>query len=229
MSHALLFDYGGTLDTHGRHWARVLWEAYQEAGVACAEEDFREAYVSVERRLGRESIITPRDTFRDVLVCKVHLQMQLLGLGAVSSGMERLVVDYCDAYARRCTAQSADVLSRLHVHYPLVLVSNFYGNLRAVLSDYALLPLFDDIVESAAVGLRKPDPAIWRLAVERQHLAPAQCTVIGDSLKNDILPAHTLGIPTIWYQGQGWEHAETAPFPCPTIRQLDEIPRFCPR
>ena len=38
---AYLFDYGGTLDTGGCHWGKVLWYAWQEVGVPVDEERFR--------------------------------------------------------------------------------------------------------------------------------------------------------------------------------------------
>ncbi|MDE5675782.1 MAG: hypothetical protein K2I44_10640 [Muribaculaceae bacterium] len=33
----IIFDYGGTLDTGGDHWSEVIWKAWQEAGVPCAQ------------------------------------------------------------------------------------------------------------------------------------------------------------------------------------------------
>ena len=49
----IIFDYGGTLDTGGRHWSWVIWEAWQQAGVACDLPTFREAYVWGERELAQ--------------------------------------------------------------------------------------------------------------------------------------------------------------------------------
>ena len=45
---ALIFDYGGTLDTAGCHWGKVLWHAYQRMNVPVSEDAFREAYVYAE-------------------------------------------------------------------------------------------------------------------------------------------------------------------------------------
>ena len=61
-----------------------------------------------------------------------------------------------DVYAQvvKTTAYSRDVLERLHERYPMVLVSNFYGNVGVVLKEFGLDYLFNDIIESAAVGIR---------------------------------------------------------------------------
>ncbi len=41
----IIFDYGGTLDTGGDHWSEVIWDAWQQAGVAADKAEFREVYV----------------------------------------------------------------------------------------------------------------------------------------------------------------------------------------
>lgn len=48
-----LFDYGGTLDTAGCHWGKMLWHAYQRQFVPIEEEQFRDAYVFAERTSGK--------------------------------------------------------------------------------------------------------------------------------------------------------------------------------
>lgn len=34
-----IFDYGGTLDTRGNHWGKVLWHGYERTGVPVGEQD----------------------------------------------------------------------------------------------------------------------------------------------------------------------------------------------
>ena len=51
MTKGYIFDYGGTLDTAGRHWGKVLWHAYSRHNIPVTEEQFREAYVHAERTL----------------------------------------------------------------------------------------------------------------------------------------------------------------------------------
>ena len=70
-----IFDYGGTLDTCGNHWGMVLWHGYQRHDIPVTEDEFREAYVFAERKLGREPIIKPDFTFRKTLATKLRLEM----------------------------------------------------------------------------------------------------------------------------------------------------------
>jgi len=198
---ALVFDYGGTLDTGGSHWGNVLWHAYERQHIPISKDDFRSAYSNVERLLGREHIIQADFTFRQTLETKVGLQMQQLG---ISNSLANIVVDDVYRQTRHHTSHSVQVLKQLYTHYPLLLVSNFYGNLQVVLREFGFNGLFQRVVESAAVGIRKPDVRIFQLAIGPYGVHPDEVVVIGDSVKNDILPALQMGCHTIWYKGEQW-------------------------
>ena len=86
----------------------------------------------------------------------------------------------------------------------MVLVSNFYGNISTVLGEFGLDGLFDSIVESAVVGVRKPDHRIFTLGVEALGMEPGKVTVVGDSYDKDIVPAKRAGCHTVWMRGEGW-------------------------
>ena len=207
---AIIFDYGGTLDTNAQHWAHVLWAAYERAGVPVSEEQFRESYVCGERALAREPIIRPTDTFRDVLLKKVALELQELLRRGCLAGSEGRVGEWTEAVAQHCMDYirpildvSRKVLAQLRERYKLVLVSNFYGNIEAILADFRLT-FFERVVESAVVGVRKPDPAIYRLGVEATGCSPVEVLVVGDSYGKDIVPAGQVGCRTVWLKGKGW-------------------------
>jgi epoxide hydrolase-like predicted phosphatase len=59
-----------------------------------------------------------------------------------------------------------------------------------------LAGLFDTIVESARVGLRKPDPRIYELVCERLGVTPAE-SVFLDDLGTNLKSARTMGMTTI--------------------------------
>lgn len=86
----------------------------------------------------------------------------------------------------------------------MVLVSNFYGNVGVVLQEFQLDRLFSHIVESAVVGIRKPDPRIFKLGVEALGMEAEDTVVVGDSFYKDITPAQKIGCQTVWFKGEGW-------------------------
>ena len=195
-----IFDYGGTLDTGGHHWGKVLWHAYQRQQVPVTEAQFREAYVYGERTLGKNPIIQPDFTFHRTLETKLRLQFEYLH---EQSSMSEVLSDLHER-TRQVTAHSREVLLQLKERYPMVLVSNFYGNIAVVLQEFGFDGIFQTVIESAVVGIRKPDPRIFTLGVEALGLQPEEVTVVGDSIDKDILPAKKAGCHTVWFKGEGW-------------------------
>ena len=224
MTAGYIFDYGGTLDTGGQHWGQVLWHAYERYQVPVTEVQFREAYVYAERTLGRNPVIRPDFTFRQTLETKLRLQQEYLKVE--NEKYWQTILDDLYERTKTMTAQSREVLLQLKDHgLPMVLVSNFYGNMHTVLHEFGFDGLFHKVIESAVVGIRKPDPRIFLLGVEALGLKPEEVTVVGDSLDKDIMPAHEAGCQTIWLRGEGWtsaSHNGDCPY-CETINALDEI------
>lgn len=196
----LVFDYGGTLDTGGHHWGKVLWAAWQRAGVPVSEQQFREAYVHGERTLGRQPIIKPTFTFRQTLEAKLRLELEFV---QQLPYLETILNSVYEETLRH-TAHSREVLLQLSKRYPLVLVSNFYGNMPVVLEEFGFTGIFRQVIESAVVGIRKPDPRIFLMGVEALDLQPEQVAVVGDSIEKDIKPAREAGCKTVWLHGQQW-------------------------
>jgi putative hydrolase of the HAD superfamily len=88
---------------------------------------------------------------------------------------------------------------RLHRSYRTALLSNATLYLDTLLVDHKLTDIFDVIVNSARVGLRKPDPQIYRLTLDRIGLAPAQCLFVDDKARNTLV-AQSLGMEAIVFR-----------------------------
>jgi epoxide hydrolase-like predicted phosphatase len=79
------------------------------------------------------------------------------------------------------------------------LLSNSWGDGLAY--DQALLEeLFDAVVISSDVGLRKPDPAVYELAAAQLGLPPEDCVFV-DDLPGNLKPARALGMATVLHRG----------------------------
>lgn len=207
----LLFDFGGTLDTVGCHWGKFLWHTYERNAIPVSEVQFREAYVHAERTLGKQAIIQSTDTFLSMLTTKIRIEIDNLvrcGWIAVdkeeADRMQRSLVKDVYERVKANLSVSRSVLTELRKKYRIGLVTNFYGNMSVVLDEFGLASLFDTVTESAIVGVRKPDPQIFRLAVKALNVKAENVVVIGDSYSKDILPAHEIGCHTVWLKGEGW-------------------------
>lgn len=224
----IIFDYGGTIDSRGVHWSEVIWDGYQAVGVPVDKPTFREAYVFAERELARTRHILPHHTFADLLLIKMRIELQWLAdqSNLPADAVElwaKPVADYCYDAAKNSIADARPVLDALYERYPMVLVSNFYGNVESVLEDFDLRRYFRSIIESAVVGVRKPDPQIFRLGVDALGLRPEEVLVVGDSYKKDIVPAESLGCHVAWLKGKGWTADEDAQMHPSIIASLSEL------
>ena len=226
MIKGIIFDYGGTLDSRGVHWSEVLWQGYQQAGVPIDKQTFRTAYVEGERALARERIILPQDDFHVLLLKKVAIEISYLPQQPDETTCDRWVKEiaaYCDNAARGCIDEARPMLEELHETYPMMLVSNFYGNIDEVLRSYGIRHLFKGIIESAVVGIRKPNPTLFRLGVDALELNPEEVLVVGDSLRKDIEPAEQLGCHVLWLKGKGWTDEEDQQTHPHTITRVTQV------
>jgi putative hydrolase of the HAD superfamily len=221
MIKGILIDFGGTIDSDGIHWFTAFSEAYSLVA-DLPKEQLWDAYVHTERTLGRNPIITPDFTFRQTLQIKIFLQCEYLQSKGVSiSDVDQdTVLNYCyNKVVHHISAVSKPVLEKIQL--PMVLVTNFYGNMHTVLEEFGLSHLFKDVIESSVVGVRKPDPEIFRLGVKALRLEPQETVMIGDSPDKDILPAQSIGCSTILLQGKSWSEVHCTPDQ--TIISLSEL------
>jgi haloacid dehalogenase superfamily, subfamily IA, variant 3 with third motif having DD or ED/haloacid dehalogenase superfamily, subfamily IA, variant 1 with third motif having Dx(3-4)D or Dx(3-4)E len=191
MIKGILIDFGGTIDSDGIHWFNAFSDAY--AMVADVPNDLLwDAYVNTERTLGRNPIIKPTDTFCKTLQTKIALQTEYLQSKGITVIAQDTILDTCyNKVVKHISTVSKPALERIKL--PMVLVTNFYGNMHTVLQEFALDHLFKDVIESAVAGVRKPDPQIFRLGVAALGLEPRETVMIGDSPDKDILPAQSIG------------------------------------
>jgi len=202
----IIFDYGGTLDTNGGHWGAVIWSGYEKYQVPVNLNAFQEAYTYAERQMALQPIIKPQFNFLEVLEAKLNVQFDYLI--AARYDLDRSLAHRIafDGYslAKNTVEEVKPLLNSLHEKYPIVMVSNFYGNLKSVLDDFGILSYFQEVVESAVVGVRKPDPAIYALGVTKIGLPAQEVLVVGDSYSKDMVPAKAVGCQTLWLKGQTW-------------------------
>lgn len=205
---AVLIDFGGTIDTDGRHWYKVFKQAYSCVAPAIEDDLLRQAYVYAERALGKNPIINPQFTFYKTLESKLSLQAIFLrenGCSVTEVQSKQMLNSCYSVVTSNINKVARPELESLSERCPLILVTNFYGNMNSVLKEFGIDRYFTGIVESAVEGVRKPNPDIFRLAVNRLGVLPADAVMIGDSLGKDILPAMEVGCKSVWLKGEQWE------------------------
>ncbi len=228
MKKALLFDFGGTLDTDGIHWSEKFFEAYNYLKIPVSKNNFREAFVYSERTIA--DIIKPYFGLKQTLKAQLTYQLKFLQnenlLPEGFSSKINELNEHCYNAVIENVKITKKILNKLSTEYLLALVSNFYGNIETVLEELSIKKYFTSIVDSAIIGFRKPNPKIFEITLNELGVNPKDAVMIGDSYTNDIVPANSIGCKTIWINNKGWDEQiefNKADFIIKSIKELPEI------
>lgn len=66
------------------------------------------------------------------------------------------------------------------------------------LTETGLLPCFDDVLISSDAGCKKPDPAFFRLLMDKHRLDPRTCVMVGNDSTSDIAGAAAVGMDAVY-------------------------------
>jgi HAD superfamily hydrolase (TIGR01549 family) len=110
--------------------------------------------------------------------------------------------------------------------YRLGLLSNFDDSETGhqIVQDTGIASLFDAIIISADVGLRKPHPDVFRQIATMLECEPAEILFVGDTPRYDVLGAHQAGMHTVWLNHRNAQLAPEIPAPDYTVKDLSELP-----
>jgi putative hydrolase of the HAD superfamily len=100
------------------------------------------------------------------------------------------------AQRQRVDTVLASGLAALRPEIRLCLVANAWSGARAMIEPYGLRAILHDLVISGEVGVAKPDPAIFAIAVERMDCAPEECIFVDDTLAN-VVAASEVGMAAL--------------------------------
>jgi putative hydrolase of the HAD superfamily len=198
---AILFDAAGTLffltKTVGDHYAYVG----REVGLDLNAQELERAFHAAWQRMPRRPAIDgPRENddkgwWRD-LVGHVFDQ--------VASSVSELDRDNFFEVAYEHFAESGvwelypevrHVLEELAPRFRLAVISNFDGRLRLILQHLGISKFFSHVFISSELGADKPDPEIYRRAVNLMHLKPNEVLHVGDDPERDWKAANAAGLP----------------------------------
>lgn len=127
-------------------------------------------------------------------VCKLICQQ---GYGKII--LERLEPELKEAKRNFfCLFDDAEqTMNSLLIQYDLGIIANQSEDILKILEESKINRFFKVIVISSEVKVRKPDPEIFRLAMNLANTSPEHCIMVGDRLDTDIGPANKLGMKTI--------------------------------
>lgn len=195
MRGVVLFDFGGTLDADGERWSVRFHRAYRAAGGRLGFARFEDAFRESDRVLAGLPDIRGMG-LRPMIEAQAGVLLPLLGERPPRDPAP--IVDAFHAELVATVRRNRPLLEGLADRYRLAVVSNFSGNLDHCLADLELVPLFTVAVDSGRVGIEKPDPRIFAIALDALGAPAESAWMVGDSFEADIRPAAALGLATCW-------------------------------
>jgi putative hydrolase of the HAD superfamily len=223
---AIVFDFGGTLDTDGVHWAEKFWEVYTHFKISLPKDEFRNAFVYSERKIS--GIIKQDFSLLQTYKTQINYQLEYLTDKNILTNIDENLVNTLSQFCYKSTTNNIpitkSILENLKNNFQLGLVSNYYGNVKTVLTELGVANYFDAIVDSTIIGIRKPDSKIFEHIITKLNVNSEEVIVVGDSYKNDIAPSKLLGCKTVWIKVKGWNNSEIIEDADVIIKSIKELP-----
>lgn len=229
MNKAVIFDFGGTLDTNGIHWSVMFLEIYKKLGLEFTTEQYNYAYVKADEDL--KKISGSIEDYKTLLHKQAELHLKYIFSEKLSSveiyELANRVNEDIMLVVDSCLTESKKILGILKKSgYILCIVSNFYGNLEKICDNIGFGNYMDILIDSEVVKIEKPNPGIFSLALQKLNVKPENTFVVGDSYERDIVPPKGLGCKTIWLRNRSFRESESVESADYTINNLGDILRY---
>jgi putative hydrolase of the HAD superfamily len=213
----VLFDAGGVLVYP--NWSEVAHIVHERTGRSLAVADLHDAENHAMNALEGGAVLPDQDRWT-VFMSAV---LRRAGLDGYPS-LDGLVFTLKDVHNSvslwtRVAPDARATLSRL-AGYRLGVVSNANGVLKRKLQRLDLFRFFDVVLDSHEEGVEKPNPEIFRRALERLGADASQAVHVGDVENIDVAGALAAGITPIFLARPGAPASDRAL----TIRSLSELP-----
>lgn len=220
------FDLGYTLIYMQRETSYQL--ALKDFGFDVPFENIKKEFHLTDKLFMREYpgfFLQPRDVFMPAYLGLVNyhlgIRANVCELNAHWESIKAGIDDYWRPYEG--TRAILDALQQKSIG--LGIISNWDCTARDILSAVGLIDYFDPIIISCEVDCRKPDPAIFNLALQTAAVDARNCIYIGDNYYDDAIGSRNVGMPALIINRFGSLGTEEIA-DCPVISDISEIFNF---
>ena len=212
---AVLFDLDDTLFDHRSSAGEALRR------VRNAHECLRAApFTEVERQHGRlleemhPLVVGGRLGMDEARITRFRGLLESFGGSTDDEACREAAAMYRREYldARRAMAGAEALLAAVRQRAAVAIVSNNMLQEQTEKLEFCRLAAHvDALIVSEAAGVSKPDPAIFRLALDAVGAGPEEAVMIGDSWAADVMGARAAGIRAIWFNPLGLAPPQEGP------------------
>jgi len=221
---AVFLDLGNTLLCERIPRAALYSEEARRHGLSIAQEEMAARMARAHGELPRELEGSFRYTDGWFRAFQRHVfAAEDLSPARFSALSEGLFARFEDARTFVLYPGARELLRNLRARrLRLGLISNWSARLPRLLAALELDSAFDFVLGSAALRCEKPEPAIFRLALERVGLGPESCLHAGDDARCDGAGALACGIAAVLVDHEDRLGAREREL-CPVVGSLGEL------
>lgn len=223
MIKAITFDFGGTLATGKldvKAYRNRLHNYIHSLGHPVSKFSLKNAMdgMLVKLRKARERNLEPR--FEELYSHVLHQ----LGIHAYEETLNHIYELYLQSFTSEMIPGVEEVLEILHRGYWLAVISNATSNFpRHTLKKSGLNKFFKIVVVSRDIGFRKPDPRIFKYALEKLQVKPEEALHVGDSIRHDVIGAKNAHMKVVWIKRGEEKVIEEPDYVISSIKKLPRI------
>ncbi|MGB5818007.1 MAG: YjjG family noncanonical pyrimidine nucleotidase [Saonia sp.] len=220
----VFFDLDHTLWDFEKNSALTFKKILDDNGLHIDLEAFLRTYVPINLSFWK--------LYREEKVTKEELRYQRLKITFDSIKQpvsDNMIYILADAYIEHLSSfnhlfpHATEILKYLRPKYKLHIITNGFQEIQEKkLKNANIHGYFDEIVDSEMAGVKKPNPIIFELALEKAKALPEKSLMIGDSIEADILGAQAVGFHTLHFN----VHQDDTHQYCKMIHDLSEIKTY---
>ncbi|MCM1194784.1 MAG: HAD family hydrolase [Firmicutes bacterium] len=121
---------------------------------------------------------------------------------------------------------TSETLKTLNQKYRIGIIANQPEGAERRLKKFGIMPYVSLVVSSFEIGIEKPDLEIFETALDRAGCRAEHSVMIGDRVDNDIIPAKSLGMRTVWIKqgfGRFWKISDESERADVTVERIREL------
>lgn len=220
----VFFDLDHTLWDFEKNSALTFEKILKQYSIPVSTTIFLKVYTPINFdywKLYREEKIT-KEELRYQRLKKTFDSLKISISNTIINQLSVAYIDNLSSY-NYVFPETFEILDYLKPKYELHIITNGFQEIQnKKLKKSNLYSYFNQIINSEMAGVKKPNPYIFKLALELANTEAVCSVMIGDNLEADILGAQALGFKTIHFNTH---NEETHNF-CPIINNLSEIKKY---
>lgn len=197
----VFFDLDHTLWDFDRNSALAFERVFKKNEIVIDLKDFIKAYEPINFeywKLFREEKVSKEQLRRGRLIDT----FQKFEIAYENEMIDGLAVSYKDELPldNHLFDGAIDLLDYLKVNYDLHIITNGFHEVQHLkLRNSGILSYFKTITTSDEVGVKKPNPLVFKKALQKANVEAGRSIMIGDTFEADILGAEAVGMQTLFY------------------------------